>query len=55
MTRSGLPRDLGILNMRNEFRTRNEVSLGTWAFGGVRRGILVNQERASQGSWRFQK
>lgn len=32
VTRNGLPKNLGIPNMRNRFRTRSEVSLGTWAF-----------------------
>lgn len=32
MTRSELSEVLGISNVRIGFRTRNEVSQGTWAF-----------------------
>lgn len=30
--RNGLPKNLGIPNMRNRIRTGSEVSSGTWAF-----------------------
>lgn len=32
VTRSGLPEDLAIPNMRIGFRTRSEIFWGTWAF-----------------------